>query len=78
MHYRVRYLLDFDLKLRSGQGCITILYLILWQYQLWSFMFRDTKSNRPLPKKEAFQSIFWYILKWNDGEPTKFGHIFTR
>ena len=21
MHYRVRYLLDFDLKLRSGQGC---------------------------------------------------------
>ena len=24
MHYRVRYLLDFDLKLRSGQGCQSI------------------------------------------------------
>ena len=27
MHYRVRYLLDFDLKLRSGQGCIRSSYV---------------------------------------------------
>ena len=60
---------------KSALMSLTILYLILWQYQLWSFMFRDTKSNRPLPKKEAFQSIFWYILKWNDGEPSKFGQF---
>ena len=27
--------------------------------------------------KVIFLKVFWYILKWNDGEPTKFGLIFT-
>ena len=32
-----------------------------------------------LPNCEVFQNIFfYYILKWNDGEPTKFGPIFFK
>ena len=27
---------------------------------------------------EVFQRTLWYILKWNDGEPTKFGPIFNQ
>ena len=27
---------------------------------------------------EVFPRILWYILKWNDGEPTKFGPIFNQ
>ena len=45
------------------------------QYRLWSFMFGDTKYNRLSPKIE--DSLI-YIMKWNDGEPTKFGPIFTK
>ena len=48
------------------------------QYRLWSFTFGDTKYDEILPKIEVFQRILWYIMKWNDGEPTKFGPIFTK
>ena len=50
----------------------------LWRYMLWSFTFGDTKSNKLLTKNEVFQRILWYILKWNDSEPTKFWPIVTK
>ena len=28
MHYRVRYSLDFDLKIRSGQVCLKVLWVV--------------------------------------------------
>ena len=36
--------------------------------RLWSFTFKDTKSNRILPKSEE--------LKWDDGEPIRVWPIF--
>ena len=58
--------------------CLNLLLYIIWQYRLWNFTFGYTKSNRLLPKSEVFQRILWFILKWNNGEPTKFGPIFTK
>ena len=43
----------------------------LWQCRLWSLTIGDTKYNRLI-------FWFWFILKWNNGEPTKFGPIFTK
>ena len=38
------------------------------------FQVRGAESNILLPKSDMFQG---QLLKWNDGETTKFGHIFT-
>ena len=35
----------------------------VWQYRLWNFKLRNTKSNRLMPKSELFQIILRYILK---------------
>ena len=40
------------------------------------FHIREYK-NRLLDKSGVFQRILRYILKLNDGEPTKYGPIFT-
>ena len=45
------------------------------QYWLWSFKVKDKNCNRLLSQSEVFQKILWYILKWIDGEPAKFGPI---
>ena len=44
MHYRVRYSLDFDLKSRSGQGCIR--HLISIKYALWTLVTLSNLSKR--------------------------------
>ena len=35
MHCRVRYLLDFDLKIRSGQVCIVLLQKVISKIFFW-------------------------------------------
>ena len=37
---------------------------ILWQYLLWSFTYRDTKSNRLLPKIDVLKKDSIYVF-WN-------------
>ena len=47
------------------------------QYRLWSFTL-GIQNPRLLPKSELFPRVPSYILKWSDGEPSKFWPIFTK
>ena len=54
---------------------IRVLYLILWQYGLWSFQTRYIKLERFLPKNQHTQRKFSNFGNWCNGEVSKVGII---
>ena len=51
-----------------------VIWILIWYYMaipVVELQVLEKKINRLLPKIVVFQSIIWYLLKWNDGETKK-------
>ena len=59
----------------SGQCYIINMYVVIWQYRLWSFQGRDTNLERLLATNQFSQMKSLNFVNWCNGEVSKSAKI---
>ena len=54
------------------------MYVLVWQYGLWSFQTGGKKLKRFLPKNQHTQRKLLNFENWSNGEVSKIGYHFSK